>query len=376
MMNLLLLLGCPSAETDTSKIDDSGVDTADTADTADTDTNTEYSVAVSTTDYSAGALAMVGPDGTLTDSVLSIGSDIALRHEGDTLYILDRTSENTIRVYEDLDLTAPTLEFSTGDASNPHDIATCGGAYFVSLYNDGDVGVFSTSDGSRIGTVDLSEYADEDGSGEPDSMLVAPNGFLYVALNVYDYTYYSSYDGWLVKIDCSTKAVVADWQITTNPRLMPYPGSDSKFLIATGNYYDPITYEAVYDGYLYSFDTETDTQSFPLLAEQPQSLNIGSIAGTADAAVVIMDDGANWYPKCSVPNDSGWTLTAPTNFPAGSTFITAAEVSPDGLVWVAGSPGWGGETSTSGLWTIDPVTCSVVDTYTTALPAASIAVLH
>lgn len=376
MITLLLLVGCPTAQTDTGKSDDSGTDSADTQDTSDTNAETEYSVAVSTTDYSAGALAVVGPDGTLTDSVLSIGRDIALRREGDTLYILDRTTENTIRVYENATFTAPALEFSTGDASNPHDIVTCGGAYFVSLYHDGEIGVYSTSDGSRIGTVNLDEYADDDGSSEPDGMFLAPNGYLYVALNNYDYTYSASYDGWLVKVDCSTKAVVADWQITTNPRLMPYPGSASKVLIATGNYFDPITYEPVYDGYLYSFDTETDTQSFPLLAEQPQSLNIGSIAGTAEAAVVIMDDGSNWYPKCSVPNDSGWTLTAPTNFPAGSTFITAAEVSPDGLVWVAGSPGWGGETSTSGLWTIDPVTCSVVDTYTTALPASSVAVLY
>lgn len=348
-------------------------DSGDTDTDSDTDTDPDWHLVLTTTDYTTGALARIDPDGAVSDGLLPVSSDAAVTHQDGKVYVLNRSSENTVQVFDSGDYSMPALEFSTGDGSNPHDVAACGGKLFVSLYSQDHLGVYDAASGLATGTVDLSAFDDGDGSPEADGMMVSSNGHLYVALNQLDYIKtYASADGsgTLVKVDCSTNTVVGSWHVGPNPRLQVHPDQPDQALLTGGDYYLPDYSGPKLDGGIWVFDTTTDTLAGPFLSEADVGYNLGGIAGDGQGhAITTFDDGYSWSVVCLSFFDWSYSVIEGDNWFAGGM---AAD--PDGGVWVSLNQGftYGGGTVTPGVGRYDPVNCVRSGSATTALPPSAI----
>ena len=356
-MTLLFFLGCVPQVQDSTKTpggDDSGPASG-------------AQLAIATTDYQTGALAL-WDNGTkvLSDSVLLTSSDNAVASASRKLFVLGRSSENTVRMYGD-DLNIPEAEFSTGDASNPQDVALCGDRMVVALYETDYLGLYTLS-GQPSGQVDLSAWDDGDGGPEADDLYLSPEGYLYVSLNSLNASYRADTTGRLLKVDCTSGEVVGDWEVSPNASIYPdvrHPGS---FLIGGGNYFAEGSAQMELDGWVQSFQTATDTLSEPLLTEEEYGANLGFVSMEDDGShVVISDDGYQWDLSC-VATDGTRTRAL-----GGNLYVSDATFGPDGLLWLAVRPGFGSGSTTEGVIAVDPATCHAASPLVTALPPSSLA---
>lgn len=378
---LLALAACEPSAKDTADTSgdtgDTATDTADTEDTADTsdtaDTGEpapEATAVLTTSDYVSGSMATVKVGGTtVTEDVFPAGSDAVVVAEGARLFVLTRSTEDTVAVFDDLDFSAPTVEFSTGDASNPQSVATCGGNLFVTLYAKDWIGVYEPAGGQQVGSVDLSAYSDDDGTPEASTMVLGADGYLYVALEQLDYlSTYASLDGsgTLVKVDCTAMEVVDSWDVGPNPRVTQ--GAGDTLIVYGGDYYLPDWSGPALDGGLWIFDTATGTLSDALVTEADLGANIGNVAVSGDAAFFTLDDGLTWESWCLDLGDGTPTL-------AGEplAYVTGARTAPDGTVWALQRADFAGNASEIGTVVYDVGTCAATTTFTTTLPPYSLA---
>jgi hypothetical protein len=332
-----------------------------------------YQLLIGTTDYSTGVLASLEwPDGSLKDGITALSSDNAVSTSGELGFVLGRSSENTVRVYE-ADLSTPIAEFSTGDASNPQDAVACNGSYLVSLYNESGLGVYST-DGIRSGTVDLSAFEDDSGTPEPSGMYLAPNGFVYVAMNRLSTDYRAYVPGILAKVDCTSWSVVDSLEVVSNTRILPDPLEPNILYLTGGNYYTPDYSGPELDGGVWRFDTATGSlEENALATEAAVGKNIGiylpRVSGDpASGALMVQDDGYQWSIVCTEASGDSSTILD------GNMFISSAAAAEDGALWLAARPGFGAGTSREGVLRLDRTTCTITDQYQLALPPGSLAI--
>ena len=320
---------------------------------------------VGTTDYEVGALASVNlDDGALSDGLITIPPDHAIASSGGKLFVMGRSSENTVRVYGE-DLLVPEAEFATGDATNPQDATICGGSYVVALYAAAELAVYSTT-GARTGSVDLSAWADEDGSPEASGLYAAPDGFLYVTLNQLGSDYRSADgSGTLLKVDCSDWTVAGSWDVSPNASLIADPLEPDVLTILGGNYYLPDYSGPELDGAVYRFDTRIGALSEALYTEADVGANIGFFAARGESGLLVTDDGYTWAIRCTTP-DASITLD-------GNMFVAGALLTPDGQVWMSVRPGFGAGDPVSGLYRIDMSDCSMDGSIQTSLPPGALA---
>ena len=130
-----------------------------------------------------------------------VSTDVVLRVAGGRVYALNRTAGNLQLLDPAAGLATGTSQFSTGTASNPHDVVVVGGRAYVSRYGLASLLVMDPSDGSELATIDLSHLADDDGIPEMDQMAVW-EGNLVVSLQRLDE------DGWFAPTGHSTVAVI------------------------------------------------------------------------------------------------------------------------------------------------------------------------
>ncbi|HNC98341.1 MAG TPA: hypothetical protein PLA94_08460 [Myxococcota bacterium] len=358
-MTLLLLLAC------VPHVQDS--DSTKTPDGDDSGPASGAQLAIATTDYQTGALALWDSGtGVLSDSVLLTSSDNAVAAADGKLFVMGRSSENTVRMYGD-DLDQPEAEFSTGDATNPQDVALCGDHIVVALYETNYLGLYSLS-GQPAGQVDLSAWGDGDGGPEADDLYLSPEGYLYVSLNRLNATYRAEGNGRLLKVDCSSGEVVDDWEVSPNASIYPDARHPGSFLIGGGNYFAEGSAQMELDGWVQSFTTATDTLSEPLLTEEDFGANLGFVSNEDDGSrVVISDNGYQWELSCVAADG--------TRTPAleGNIYLSSAIFGPDGRLWLAARPGFGEGSSTEGVIAFDPATCHAGEPLVTALPPSSLA---
>ena len=366
----------PPADTDTDTDTDADTDT-DTDTDSDTDTDTDadvnYTVVATTTDYTTGALVTLSKDGVLTDSVLPVSSDAAVRTIGNSVYVLNRSTENTVQRFDNLNFSAPGPggEFSTGDSSNPVDVVECNGSVVVSLYATDGLGVYDRSTGLQTGSVDLSAFADRDGSPEPDSMFVAPNGYLYVAMNQLEFYVSADGSGTLAKVDCSTWQVVDSWDVGPNPLMQADPFNADGVVLTGGNFFNADYSGPDLDGGLYTFDTSDDILTGPLLTEADLGYNLGGIVGSDGYLVSSINDGSVWSLLCIDVSD--WSMVTKD---LGNAYIGSMAATPEGSIWAAVGYGYGssGATPDVGFVPVDAAGCTTGAAVLSALAPSSIAV--
>lgn len=141
---------------------------------------------VTTTDYSSAGLRRIDLN---TRAVLpgeaAVYTDTRLRWHDGLVYVVNRFGQDNIQVVDPATLVT-VRQFSTGNGSNPADIAFVSPARaYVTLYEKTGLLIVNPQTGGTLGSVALGAFADADGIPEMDHMeLVGP--LLLVALQRLD----------------------------------------------------------------------------------------------------------------------------------------------------------------------------------------------
>ncbi len=171
---------------------------------------------VTTTDYSSGGLRRIDLN---TRAVLpgqsAVFTDTRLRWYDGRLYVVNRFGQDNIQVVDPATL-ATVFQFSTGNGSNPADIAFASpNKAYVTLYEKANLLIVNPQTGASLGSVALGGLADADGIPEMDRMeRIGP--WLFVALQRLDR------NNGFAPTDSSVVAVVdtrADTLFDLNPSL-------------------------------------------------------------------------------------------------------------------------------------------------------------
>ena len=142
---------------------------------------------ITTTDYSSGGLSSLDlGTNTAANDHLTIHSDAVVRVYRDKVYVLNRLGQDNVIVLDQGDLATPLTQYSTGNGSNPHDIAFVNEEKaYVSLYERTHLLIVNPVTGDSLGSVDLSTFADADGLPET-SQLAVYGGHLFAACHRLD----------------------------------------------------------------------------------------------------------------------------------------------------------------------------------------------
>ncbi|MBI3811014.1 MAG: hypothetical protein HY283_02240 [Nitrospirae bacterium] len=215
---------------------------------------------VVTTDFSVGNLSTftTTTPRTATTNILGstgIYSDSVIRAFGNRVFIIQRLGSNSILVIDPNNPGTPLANYTANDPgpntqqSNPKDMAFVSSSKaYISRYELNTVLIVNPLTGERLGTVDLTPFADSDGIVEMGRMVIV-NGKLYVALQRVDRNngFTASNDSYVIVIDVTTDQVV-DVDPNTpgvqpivlkgrNPTDLVYlPSTDRIYLADTGTY--------------------------------------------------------------------------------------------------------------------------------------------
>ena len=123
---------------------------------------------ITTTDGSSGGLSSLDlGTNTAANDHLTIHSDAVVRSYRDKVYVLNRFGQDNVIVLNRVDLASPLTQYSTGNGSNPHDIAFVSEEKaYISLYKRTQLLIVNPVSGDSLGSVDLSTFADADGLPE------------------------------------------------------------------------------------------------------------------------------------------------------------------------------------------------------------------
>ena len=140
-------------------------------------------------DYSVGALATFDLDSqTLTENIASVSGDPVIIMDGGWLWQLNRYQYDTLRKYAPENLQVPVAEVSLASdvgSSNPHDVA------YVATNSSSlstakiEYRYWIKASLEQLNEIDISEWADADGTPEASSMVVVGDQ-LYVGLQRLD----------------------------------------------------------------------------------------------------------------------------------------------------------------------------------------------
>ncbi len=265
---------------------------------------------VATTDYSTGGYATIDLDTLAAKTFQGNGiveGDNAVTAYGGRIYVINRMGFDNITVLDPSDLTAPVVQFSTGNGTNPHAMAFASDAKaYVSLYGADYLLSVNPSTGEEVGRVDLSGFADADGLPEASAMAIV-GGKLFVALQRLDRGnwFAPTEASYLVVIDTATDQIVDVDPSTpgttdpivltgTNPQFMVYDETLGKIVVSeTGSY-------GAQDGGLETVDPATYKAEGFLVTEGDLGGDVGAlaVAGGSKAYVVVTD--SSWANDVAV----------------------------------------------------------------------------
>ena len=171
-----------------------------------------------------GTMAVVGlPSLTVIKDMVpnAISGDPVMRLYGRKLYVVNRSVNNVTIIDPTTKPWSVEAQFSTGDNSNPQDVALAGTRAYVPLYNKKDVQVWELGGGTPtapVASVDLASY-DEDGVPNANSVVVH-DGRAYVTLDLLDTQMFPQPrgKGKVAVIDTATNQVATTLELQyTNP---------------------------------------------------------------------------------------------------------------------------------------------------------------
>ncbi len=198
---------------------------------------------VITTDYQSGAYSAVRlSDRAVVRNVEVIHQDSVCRYDPVTghPFVIGRLGADAIAVVDTEGDWTIVNEYSVGPGSNPQDIAVVSEQRaYVSLMGEDHLLVVHPTEGTRIGEVDLSAWADADGLPEASGM-VRVGDSVYVAVLRLE-SFLPVNESYLVEIDADSGDIVADYQLAATPsgRLRYNETLERIVLVASGEFGNP-----------------------------------------------------------------------------------------------------------------------------------------
>lgn len=268
---------------------------------------------IATTDYSSGGLSSLDlGTNTAANDHLVIHSDAAVRVYRDRVYVLNRLGQDNVIVLDPGDFATPLTQYSTGNGSNPQDIAFISEEKaYISLYERSQLLIVNPTTGDSLGSVDLSTFADADGLPEV-SQLAVYGGYLFAACQRLDRE-----NGW-VPTGFSAIAVVdvtSDLLVDADPEAEGVQGiamanrnpagavqRGGKWFLSAVNSYSDLT-----DGGIEMIDLGTLRSEGVVLDEAAAGGNLGALAMTSESdgyAVVTDESFANSVKRLDLATQS------------------------------------------------------------------------
>ncbi|MGC6511032.1 MAG: hypothetical protein ACON4U_21630 [Myxococcota bacterium] len=273
-----------TANSDTSDT----ISDSDTTDTYDTNSSSNYSHAIVTTaDYAngLGALAVIGLETqTVNDNLIqNIHSDALTVVEESLIFQINRLGVDSIRIYEWANWNAPLTEWSTGDNSNPQQVAKCFDTVVTSLFAKDYLAIYNLN-GIIQGQIDLSAFVpagDTDGSPEASSIIRIGNS-AYVALQQLDMdgggpSVQSTGPGMVLEVDCESLSVLNTFEVGPNPRLSAVGNNIIMRTGILGNF----------DGGIRRLDTQSNELAAYTIYDLDYGVWFSGIAGTTDGQIGV-----------------------------------------------------------------------------------------
>ena len=277
-----------------------------------TDTLANQAV-ITTTDYSSGGLSSLDlATHTATNDHLTIHSDAVVRTYRDKVYILNRLPQDNVIVLDRSDLMTPLIQYSTGNGSNPKDIAFFSEEKaYISLYERTHMLIVNPVTGDSLGAVDLSAFSDADGLPEV-SQLALYGSHLFAACQRLDRD-----NGWaptdisviavvdvttdlLVDADADTEGVQGIVMAGKNPGAAAQRGS--KWFLSAVNSYTDLT-----DGGIEVIDLVNLRSEGIVLDEATVGGNLSSLVMASDNegyAVVTDENFVNTVKRLDLATQS------------------------------------------------------------------------
>ena len=128
---------------------------------------------VVTSDFATGSAAVLSAGSNAAQvNLFTVHADaVGQYHEG-RIYIVNRLGQDNIIVLDAASPTQPLTQYSVGNGTNPQQIHVVSESKaYVTRYDASDLLIVDPRDGTELGTIDLSEFADDDGIPEMTEMI-------------------------------------------------------------------------------------------------------------------------------------------------------------------------------------------------------------
>lgn len=311
-------------------------------DTPATDESPASSTAfVFATDFaSSGQLYMarlVGETTSLTNTSVSLlGSSAQVRYAGGLVYILhdgfSAISSDNLQILDAQDDFATIGQFSTGNGTNPHDVAIDDDTAFISLYNPsadadnvdadgnpGDVIEMDTATGVITRRFSFADYLDDDGDPNANAdQMVRVGDMLYVCLQDLESSSFDAVSSGLIgMIDLENHVVAGVIELVGRNPVGIAASSDGERLF--------IANMASYDFSLSDFDT----------SEPYGGIEVVDIDSRATTLFIDDEDVGGYVERVVASDDEVFVVTSdldPTPFSYSSrvlAFSSAIDEAPD-----------------------------------------------
>ncbi len=299
----------------------------------ETDVRPPDRLALSLTDprFTVGALGLLGEDGV--DVVQGISSDALVRTDGDRLYVLGRSDEDTVRAFDPARPGCPLWETALPPRANAHDLIAAAGKLWVPTFGTGELLVLDPADGALLDRLPVGQTLDR---------VVLHDGSLWVADQRWDVD--RRQEGALIEVDPVAERVVGTLPAGPNPRLSP---AVDGIYVASGYFaFAEETYEAdLRDGALHHLDPRAERWT-RLLTEDELGGDVHAVIPHGGGAVVVaVDADARSQVHClseqrvEGPADAGWLLAGAVvgeriAIGVRSSLIAGEQLSTPGILWL------------------------------------------
>jgi DNA-binding beta-propeller fold protein YncE len=210
---------------------------------------------VATTDWTSGALSYITLDGDMssapatTNNVLSIHSDATVKADGGYVFVINRYGQDNITVLDPADGLSLVTQFSTGNGSNPQDIAAISATKaYISRLGSNSLLIVNPATGAELGSINLSGLALSDGIPDMAQMVKVGTKVFVLLQNLVDWA--PAGPGILAVIDTATDTLI-DADASTpgvqgveisgwNPQSAAYNAATNRIYVSSsGDYYNP-----------------------------------------------------------------------------------------------------------------------------------------
>ena len=336
---------------------------------------------VAATDFGVtGTVSLVrvrfGTQFRVDDDLEAISGDPVARATGGDVDIVNRFFFDNIQSLDPAAGFTTTLQFSTGNGSNPHDVLAVDSTRdYVTRYEPpyNDILIAARADGAPLGSIDLSTLA-TNASGTPraDSLALA-DGFVFASMQNIDATFTAYGPGRVAVIDPATDLVKRTITMAGRNPLGPpsvHPVTGDLYYAMAGIFGGTLPRDL--SGGIEVIDVKTHTTRGLLVDDDLLGGNVSSVALAHTAAgdfgycVVTTASGVNRVRVF----DPGSGAVAPGAVLESSAFLTEVVSDGDGYILVAAH-----DISDPRLIVLDAATGLVVAAPRLSLPPFSIAVL-